>query len=83
MAPAFPDGAAIVFGARPTLRLKKAPARPPAAAPTIAVVQTFRSLFTASSNAFNPRNTPAPKPAAAPITVHAIRFPDDRVDDGD
>jgi hypothetical protein len=62
----------------PTLRERSAAVTPPAAAPTIAVVHTFRSLLIASSNLLSPRNTPAPKPAAAPRTVQATRLPVDR-----
>ena len=51
---------------------------PPAAAPTIADVQTFRSLLIASSYAVSPAHRPMPKPAPAPTLVHkAVRFPAD------
>jgi hypothetical protein len=40
-------------------------------APAIALVHTFRSEFTASSNADRPAHTPRPNPAAPPETVQS------------
>lgn len=45
------------------------PPTAPTAAPTTALVQTFRSLLIASSKALNPAHRPTPNPAPAPPNV--------------
>jgi hypothetical protein len=48
----------------------KYPETAPAAAETIAVVHTLRSLLMESSNFVSPAQRPMPKPPPAPATVH-------------
>src|SRR5688572_13511075 len=59
----------------PDLRARDLPSRypptAPTAAPTTALVQTFRSLLIASSKALNPAHRPTPNPAPAPPIVQA------------
>ena len=69
-----PEPALLTAGARPTFRLSSPAGSPPAAAPTSALVHTFRSLLIASSNAWSPRNTPAPNPAPMPTSVQTTRL---------
>src|SRR6478752_7739338 len=55
-------------------RPRKYPPTPPPAAPINAVVVSFLSELTASSNFESPINRPAAKPPAAPAGVRIVRY---------